>query len=184
MSRANRTNSGKSHWTDPAYKLLPQVRIITRKNLPTSCEEAERSLWPPPTPCQILLPSNLVQEEIAISRTMQVLCSPGRLGRSGSRQLQQCGIFLLFHRHWKLGWIWPGTGWNRVVQLNGSTSKPLPCTHFPTQWTLLSQLSQGATMDGKPTAMSCLIRKINFKVESYLDVPKEHNQLQCPNSQV
>lgn len=41
---------------------------------------------------------------------------------------------------------------------------------------------KAAIMAGKPMSMSYL--NINYKVESYLDVPKEHNQLQSPNSQV
>lgn len=36
----------------------------------------------------------------------------------------------------------------------------------------------------KPMTMPYLIITFNHKVESYLDAPKEHNQLQSPNCQV
>lgn len=86
MSRATRTVSGKSHWTDPAYKFLPQIiEQPPGKVYQHGVRKLKEACDPSHTPHQILLPSNLVQEEIASFRVMQVLCNPCRMGRSGSR---------------------------------------------------------------------------------------------------
>lgn len=65
---------------------------------------------------------------------------------------------------------------------------PKKCIYFSAQrWTILPECLSFVSLQQdirKRMTISYLIIMINYIVESYLDVPKEHNQLRSPNCQV
>lgn len=105
-------------WEKPLDRPCLQIsssnhRIIPRKSLPICCEEAGRSLWS----LTYTMP-NFTSFYPSTRGNCQFQNSAGALQawQAGEKWLwASCSseVPFFFHRHWNLGWIWPGKGWNK-----------------------------------------------------------------------